>query len=194
MVPDFTLRLQAMIRSLREVILPALPSGQMLATDQANILVGYLRIMALQHDKVFDYLLAELSEYTELINAMVEDASDGQDEVLVAARAALARAAPILEMSIPRQSELAAVVKSLKRSADELLCAARKNGTAALGQAAGNRVMEQAGRQIMRERAWFSASGFELEADKLPSIDELLYTRREAPAHGREKSPEDSVP
>src|ERR1700689_2289887 len=70
-VPAFTLRLQAMIRSLREVILPALPSGQMLATDQANILVGYLRIMALQHDKVFDYLLAELSEYTELINAMV---------------------------------------------------------------------------------------------------------------------------
>jgi hypothetical protein len=193
-VPDFTLRLQAMIRSLREVILPALPSGQMLAIDQANILVGYLRIMALQHDKVFDYLLAELSEYTELVNALVEDASDGQDEVLVAARAALARAAPILKLSIPRQSELAAVVKSLKRSADELLCAARENGTAALGQAAGNRVMEQAGRQIMRERAWFSASGFELEADKLPSIDELLYTRREAPAHGVEKSPEDSVP
>ena len=39
-----------------------------------------------------------------------------------------------------------------------------------------------------------SASGFELEADKLPSIDELLYTRREAAARGVEKSPEDSLP
>jgi hypothetical protein len=127
---------------------------------------------------------------------MVEDAADGQpnDQVVVAARAALAQAAPILKMSIPRQSELADRVKSLKRSADELLCAAQENGTAALGQAAANRVMEQAGRQIMRERAWFRASGFELEADKLPSIDELLYTRRGAPACDVEKSPEDSVP
>jgi hypothetical protein len=177
-VPDFALRFQAMIRSLREVILPALPSGQMLAIDQANILVGYLRIMALQHDKVFDYLLAELSEYAALVNAMAEDAPDGQDEVVAAARAALAQAAPILKMSIPRESELAGVVKSLKQSADALLCAAQKNGTAALARAAANRVMEQAGRQITRERAWFRASGFELEADKLPSIEEVLYDRR----------------
>jgi hypothetical protein len=198
-VPDFALRLQAMIRSLREVILPALPSGQMLAIDQANILVGYLRIMALQHDKVFDYLLAELFEYTQLVNAMVEDAdgqheADGQSELVAAARVALADAAPLLKMSIPRQSELAGVVTSLKQSADELLCAAQKNGTAALARAAANRVMEQAARQIMRERAWFRASGFELEADKLPSIDELLYTRRAAPLRGVEKSSDDSLP
>jgi hypothetical protein len=177
-VPDFALRFQAMIRSLREVILPALPSGQMLAIDQANILVGYLRIMALQHDKVFDYLLAELSEYAALVSAMAEDAPDGQDEVVATARAALAEAAPILKMSIPRESELAGMVKSLKQSADALLCAAQKSGTVALAQAAANQVMEQAGRQIMRERAWFRASGFELEPDKLPSIEEVLYHRR----------------
>ena len=51
MVPDFALRIQSMIRSLREVVLPALPNDQLLAIDQANILVGYLRIMAEQHDK-----------------------------------------------------------------------------------------------------------------------------------------------
>jgi hypothetical protein len=188
MVPDFALRFQAMIRSLREVILPALPNGQMLAIDQANILIGYLGIMALQHDKVFDYLLAELSEYAELVNAMVEDAPGGEsnDETVVAARAALAKATHILKMSIPRQSELSGVVTSLKKSADELLCAARQSETAALGQASANRVMEQAGRQIMRERAWFRESGFELDADKLPSIDEVLYSRREMPASGLE--------
>jgi hypothetical protein len=80
-------------------------------------------------------------------------------------------------MSIPRESELAGVVKSLKQSADALLCAAQKSATPALARAAANRVMDQAGRQIMRERAWFRASGFELEADKLPSIEEVLYNR-----------------
>ena len=111
MVPDFALRIHAMIRSLREVVLPTLPNDEMLAIDQANILVGYLRIMALQHDKVFDYLLAELSEYAALVSAMAEDAPDGQDEVVATARAALAEAAPILKMSIPRESELAGMVR-----------------------------------------------------------------------------------
>jgi hypothetical protein len=182
MVPDFALRIQAMIRSLREVILPALPSGQMLAIDQANILIGYLRIMALQHDKVFDYLLAELSEYAALVDVMIADAPQNETEAIAAARASLAAAKPILDRSIPRESDLAAAVKSLKQSADDLLRATRQSGSPDAAQAAVNRVMEQSGKQIMRERAWFRASGFELEPDKLPSIEEVLYAHREPAA------------
>lgn len=186
MVPDFALRIQAMIRSLREVILPALPSGEMLAADQANILVGYLRMMALQHDKVFDYWLAELADYAVLVDGMTNDAGEaGQSEVVAAARLALARAKPILEMTLPRQAELADLVGALKQSADDLLCAARqKGGSTQWAQASANRVMEQAARQILRERAWFRASGFEIDPDKLPSIDEVLYAHRESAAHG----------
>ena len=36
MVPDFALRIHAMIRALREVVLPALPGNEMLAIDQAR--------------------------------------------------------------------------------------------------------------------------------------------------------------
>jgi hypothetical protein len=181
-VPDFALRIQSMIRSLREVILPALPNDQMLAIDQANILVGYLRIMAEQHDRVFEYLLAELSEYAKLVGALTEDAQGAQggesiDGAVATARSALAEAAPVLRVSIPRQAELAALVKSLKVSVDELLHAARQDGTAAFRQAAAKRVMEQAARQVLRERVWFSASGFELDATRLPSIDEALGAR-----------------
>ena len=186
MVPDFALRIQAMIRSMREVILPALPRDQMLASDQANILVGYLRIMALQHDKVFDYLLTELSEYAELVRTSAEEARGGEstDAAVAAARSALARSAPLLQMSIPRQSELTAQVRSLKEAADGLLNAARQDGTSAFRQALAQRVMGQAERQIMRERVWFSASGFELDADQLPTIDEVLPARRETPPQG----------
>jgi hypothetical protein len=34
--------------------------------------------------------------------------------------------------------------------------------------------MRQAERQILRERAWFRASGFELDASQLPSIGDVL--------------------
>lgn len=179
MVPDFALRIQSMIRSLREVILPALPNEQMLAIDQANILVGYLRIMAEQHDRVFEYLLVELFEYAELVSGLTKDAQgvESIDGTVVTARSTLAKAAPVLRTSIPRQAELAALVKSLKVSVDELQHAVRRNGTAAIRQASTKRVMEHAERQIMRERVWFRASGFELDADGLPSIDQVLGAR-----------------
>src|SRR6202030_1228628 len=91
MVPDFALRIHAMIRSLREVVVPALPNDEMLAIDQANILVGYLGIMAEQHDRVFEYLLVELSEYAELLSALVEEANGAQsiEGAIAKARAAL---------------------------------------------------------------------------------------------------------
>jgi hypothetical protein len=179
MVPDFALRIQSMIRSLREVILPALPNEQMLAIDQANILVGYLRIMAEQHDRVFEYLLVELAEYAELVSALTKNAQgvESIEGAVVAARSTLAKAAPVLRTSIPRQAELAALVKSLKMSVDELQHAVRRNGTAAIRQASTKQVMEHAERQIMRERVWFRASGFELDAGGLPSIDQVLDAR-----------------
>jgi hypothetical protein len=176
-VPDFALRIQSMIRSLREVILPALPNDQLLAIDQANILVGYLRIMAEQHDRVFEYLLVELAEYAKLVGVLIDGAQGGQstDAAVARARSALAKAAPLT--AIPRQAELAARVKSLKVSVDELLHAAREDGTAAFRQESTSRVMEQAERQVLRERVWFRASGFELDASQLPSIDEVLGAR-----------------
>jgi hypothetical protein len=179
MVPDFALRIQSMIRSLREVILPALPNEQMLAIDQANILVGYLRIMAEQHDRVFEYLLVELSEYAELVNALTMDVQGGEssEAAVAAARSALAKAAPVLQTSIPRQAELAALVKSLKVCVDQLQQSVRRHGTAASRAASTKRVMEQAERQIMRERVWFRASGFELDAGGLPSIEQVLGAR-----------------
>lgn len=180
MVPDFALRIQSMIRSLREVVLPALPNDQLLAIDQANILVGYLRIMAEQHDRVFEYLLAELAEYAQLVSALAEDAEGAESigEAVAKARSALAKAAPVVRMPIPRQSDLSALIRSLKESADELVLAARQDGTPAFRQASIDRVMQQAERQIRRERSWFRASGFELEAGQLPSIDDVLRARR----------------
>ena len=97
---------------------------------------------------------------------------------LAKARAALGMAAPILQMSIPRQGELSALIRSLKESVDELLLATRQDGTPAYRHASRKRVMQQAEQQILRERAWFRASGFELAASQLPSIDDVLLPNR----------------
>jgi hypothetical protein len=87
-------------------------------------------------------------------------------------------AAPILQMRIPRQGELSALVSSMRESVDELLLAARQDGTPGYRQASSKRVTLQAEQQILRERAWSHASGFELEAGQLPSIDDVLLPNR----------------
>jgi hypothetical protein len=66
----------------------------------------------------------------------------------------------------------------MRESVDELLLAARQDGTPGYRQASSKRVTLQAEQQILRERAWSHASGFELEAGQLPSIDDVLLPNR----------------
>jgi hypothetical protein len=176
MVPDFALRIQSMIRSMQEVILPAIPKERQLALDQANILIGNLRIMAEQQDRVFQYLLVELREYAALVNVLIADAQglDVTEAAVARARSAIETALPVTQSKIPRQDALAALVKSLKQAADDLLGAANEDGTPVFRKAAGAHVMRQSQAQVIRERVWLRAAGFELEPGALPSLDETL--------------------
>jgi len=171
MVPGFALRIQSMIRAMREVVIPAIPPDQRLALDQANILVGNLRIMAEQHDRIFQYELTELREYARLLADLIE-AAGSRDTA--EARAVLARAEPVAAAAIPTQPELAALVRQLKAAADALLQAAHRDGSPDFRKAASELVMRQAEAQILRERRWLRAAGFELDPESLPSLDQLL--------------------
>jgi hypothetical protein len=176
MVPDFALRIQSMIRSLDEVVLPAIPDDRKLALDQARIIVGNLRLMADQHDKIFRYELVELHEYARLVGNLVAAAQGGgaTKAAVELANASLLETGPIVELNIPHQHELSAFVKSLKSVADALVRSAHEDGTIAFRQTAASLVMRQSQAQIARERRWFQAAGFELEPDALPTFDEVL--------------------
>lgn len=176
MVPDFALRIQAMSRAMREVVLPAIPKDQKLAMDQANIVIGNLRIMAQQQDKLVQYILVELREYAQLIGALLERAEGDVEtrDAVAQARSVLTDAKPIAAMLIPPQGHLAALTKSLKQAADDLLRAAHADGSAAFRKSADELVFQQSQAQILRERAWVRSAGFELEPDALPSLDEIL--------------------
>jgi hypothetical protein len=176
MVPDFALRIQSMIRSMQEVVIPAIPSSQRLALDQANIIVGNLRIMAEQHDKLFQYELVELREFVSLVREMAEAAVGGaaSQASKEGARPVLENATKIVGLSIPTQSELAALTRSMKSAADALLRAAYEDGEPGFRAVARAAVMRQSESQIMRERSWFRMAGFELEPGKLATLEQVL--------------------
>ena len=176
MVPDFALRIQSMIRSMQEVVIPAIPGSQRLALDQANIIVGNLRIMAEQHDKLYQYELVELREYASLVGKMAEAVVGGAASQAAkdGARLALESAAEVVGQSIPTQTEIAALTRSMKSAADALLRAAYEDGEPGFRAVAGAAVMRQSESQIMRERRWFRMAGFELEPEKLATLEQVL--------------------
>ncbi|HTT83793.1 MAG TPA: hypothetical protein VMF67_09960 [Rhizomicrobium sp.] len=172
MVPDFRLRIQSMLRAMQEVVIPAIPAGERLALDQASIVVGNLKLMAEQQDKLYRYELVELREYAALVTELIDAAGGGASTE--AARESLRNSAGVVTMPIPTQPELTGLTKAMKHAADTLLRAAYEDGSPEFRRAAAQLVMKQSASQITRERSWFRAAGFELEPESLPPLDELL--------------------
>jgi hypothetical protein len=181
MTPDHALRLTTLIRAMQEVILPAIDAQQRLALDQAQIVIGNLRILLDQCDKCYQYEMVELREYHQLVQALTQVAAGGDEtgRELAAAQAALQASAPVARLEIPSQAQLATLVRTLKTAADQLLRAAYLDGKPAYRAAADQLVHAQAAQQLTRERVWLRQAKFELAPERLPSLDSVLSLRRD---------------
>lgn len=171
MVPDISTRLAVMKRSLREVIIPAIDPERKLALEQANMLIGYLEMLGDQHDRQLHLDLAELRDYCGYTRELLELAGTTADSR--EARELLLQAEPLEGLRLPTAQALRTLLRGLKSSADALL-RGLLDQHGERRAAAQSLALRQAERQLLRERAWIVKGGFELEPDKLPSIDSLL--------------------
>ncbi len=160
MVPNHTLRLQAMLRAMTEVIIPALDPSQRLALDQAQILTGNLRLLIDQTGKTGDYDRVELAETRSLGRALAH---------------LLARPADRFDGPAPAgEADLRDLLLATKQATDELIRAALAADDPDIRSAANGLVLDQAERQLLRERVWFRAAGFEIAPEALPTMDDVL--------------------
>ena len=166
MVPTHALRLQAMLRSLTEVIIPALDPSQRLAIDQANIVAGNLRILLDQTGRTDEYLRVELHEFRDLGSALLELAPDTPDAY--ESRSALTEADAVSEWALAEQ------LLRLKGTVDRLLKMTLASSDPSVAKAASVLVLDQARKQATRERVWFRGAGFELDPTALPPLDAVL--------------------
>lgn len=170
MLPDIDTRLNAMLRSLKEVVLPAIDPEKRLALDQANIIIANLNMLIGQHDRQVHYLLAELRDYSALLGDLMAMSGRPNDD----SKSLLAEIEPLLGLDLPLPNQLVGKVRQLKSMADAQLQQVLDNGEPEAVRAAEQRVLECARSQLLRERAWVVKAGFELEPEKIPPLDELL--------------------
>lgn len=171
------LRLQSMLRAMTEVVVPALDPEDQLAKDQAGIVVGNLKILMDQSEKVYDFLLVELREYTRLVQALIPLVRD--DAVRTHASRAVSEADPVVSLAIPAQSRLQDLVIEAKRAANGSLEEILERGTPSDRASAISLVLRQSERQVLRERTWLRSSGFDPWRDQLPCIETLLDSEPE---------------
>ena len=176
MIPTHALRLQSMLRSMLEVIIPALDPDSQLARDQAQILVANLHLMSEQADRSYEYEMVELREYVALLARLTASQSDGAATMALKGpcRWLLRDVEPVAALPIPRHADLAAHVRALKAAVDRLLEAARSDGEPRYYNQVVAATLEQAATQNLRERVWFKAAGLDAEPDALPDIEQVL--------------------
>lgn len=166
MTPAIDLRITSMIRAMEDVVRPAIDPLDSLAREQAALVVGHLRLLAIQWSKADRYARVCLADLETALEGL--EPSGGP-----ATRAAAADLAQVRSQARAQESDAEAHYKAVMRATDSLVRAAARDGEGPFRDALGKAVLGFSTRQSLRDRSWFAASGFDLNPGELRSIEEL---------------------
>lgn len=162
MTPDIDLRIASMVRAMEDVVRPAIDPLNSLAAEQAALIVGHLRLLAIQWNKAESYARTCLADLEATLEGLAP--SGGPATRAAAAELAEARVAG---------GGAEAHYKAVMRATDSLVRAAARDGEPAFREALHRGVLAFSTRQSLRDRSWFAASGFDLNPAELHSIADL---------------------
>jgi hypothetical protein len=154
----------AAIRSMREVVMPALDPAHPLAREQAGLVVKYLEFWAARIDHIGDRNRAELTAYASMGRALLASAQDVSPVLASELGEELDVAQTLLSRSASDVEALRRSVAALTQLVTALVRAANAAGHPA-GDRVGRIVIEHSADVALLQRAWFGPQGWE---DPLP--------------------------
>ena len=170
MNPDIDLRLQAVLKALSDVILPALPAEERLARDQTRLVMGHLEIIHEQWQYALKFELENLALACELARDQAALNADCTLDEDLSAALAVADAVANSDYQAVSQAH-----RALKAVIDRLLTAGQTD--TALSPSMLAAVLRYNQRRAPRERIWHRAAGLDPDAAQLPSIAALFERR-----------------
>ena len=172
MTPDIEVRLLSVIKSLEEIIIPALDPSQSLAQEQAATALLHLKVIRGQSAYVADYLTLCLDETALLGRELVAIAAGGPEtraaaiELDQAIRSATAPDQKLYTLAQRRDGIAAAI--------DTLIDASARDGSPPFLQSSLELILHHGYTEATRDRAWFKAAGLDPDAAILPAPAELV--------------------
>ncbi len=167
--------LRAMIKSLTDVVLPAVDSGNRLAVEQLQVAIGLLGLIEQRLPLTYRFDCDELARLLDFANGLADDVDAEQTE---SERQALALAAEsgaeVLRRAGADPAEVLAAVRALRTTSGTLVTVAYRHGDDTCKAALTRRVLAMSKEQLLRDRAWVSPQGWEPHPEALPTLTELL--------------------
>lgn len=169
MSPEFDLRLDSMHRAMTNVVLPAIDPADSLAVEQASLVVAHLSMMMQQWDRIGDYARLCLQDLCAVVARL--EPLGGPITVAAAAELTATMKASTASPNQGFRNGMAAL--------EELVRAAEADGDPAFRTNLRREVLLHANRQATRDRAWFAASGFDVNVGQLPAIEQLFSSHHQ---------------
>jgi hypothetical protein len=165
--------LQAAVRAMEEVVIPALDPEHPLAREQAHLVARYLALFSQRLNFIGARNRFELQRYLEIARDLQGDARTVSAAIGEALDRAIADGMALHDevSALPSQwqaaaRELAAVLTALVRTVS--------TGDPIQRRRIEERVLDGSRQLLEMQRAWFLPQGWELDPDALPQIQALL--------------------
>ncbi|POP53302.1 hypothetical protein [Zhongshania marina] len=176
MLPDISNRINNLSKALETVIMPAIPTENSFAAEQAALMLGHLKMLDQQWDFAYLYEKGSFDNMLALAARLEQLALGGSESKAAAVQlgALLASLPEILPLTVNTVNDL---TKSLGVAVDKLIVAAYKDGSAEFKAAMLNSILDYNHIQCTRERTWFKANNLDPDVRGLPSMDEMLNSK-----------------
>jgi hypothetical protein len=170
MMPSIDLRLQTMAKAMADVILPAIAPENLLAREQAQLLIAHLGMISKHRRDAAKYEALELREIAALAERLCAVATAGAET-----RAAADALATLLR---ERKGYSAGGVDedrtTIATAIDVSIRASGVDGDEVFKEASSRAILEYSALEAWRGRVWFAGCGMDPERARLPEIDDML--------------------
>lgn len=154
-----------MLRAMEEVVSPAIDGNNSLAREQAALVIGQLRLLAAQWNRVEGYAKACLADLVEAVDELEPQGGEQTQRASAAIASAIVGTA---DWSAEQH------FKAVMAGADALVRAVDVDGDAMFRAKLRRSLLAFSKRQSLRDRSWFELSGFDLKPDELYTIDAII--------------------
>lgn len=161
------LALQAALKSLTEVIAPAVDPGDKMAQEQIGLVIGVLTLVKSRLPLAFAYDRDELARLIDLAKAIFPAAESDH------LHSALDRGGTTLERAQVSPTDLIDAVACLRGAIGDAASTLPSRNDEP-GRAALRAVLDASASQLLFERSWVRMQGWESDPDSLPDLETLL--------------------
>ncbi|WP_018990658.1 hypothetical protein [Aromatoleum toluclasticum] len=166
----------SMIKAPAHTVIPALPSSNKLAVEQASLVVGMLSLMAAQLPVQFRFDRDELARLVETAAelARIETSDTGARAAVEALESRRFDAEELVQQSQRDPTELQQAVRDLRARMCEVVDAFAAGDDADGRRKAESVVLSMSQAQLLRDRARMKPQGWEPDPAAVPDISALL--------------------